>query len=122
MTLTNTAITDTKTQIDDTTATKTHTVTVTLKKPDGTTSTTQTTDTTSRSNIIENQDETTKTVTQAQKKSTMNVSILAANDFTKPTIIPRYGVSVTKELIGPLTFGVFGVNNGVVGISLGLNF
>ena len=49
-----------------------------------------------------------------------NVSILAGT--TVPLTGPHYGISVQKELIGPFTFGIWGLTNSNVGISLGLSF
>lgn len=54
------------------------------------------------------------------KLATLNVSALAGVDFL--TYRPVYGASITKQLIGPVTMGAFGLTNGVAGISIGLNF
>lgn len=54
------------------------------------------------------------------KTNTLNVSALAATSFSE--FKPLYGVSVTKQVIGPITAGAFGLNNGTVGVSLGLSF
>jgi hypothetical protein len=62
--------------------------------------------------------ETTKTV--APSKSKVNVSALVGYDTAKRDYL--YGISVTKEVMGPITVGAFGLNNGVVGVSLGYNF
>lgn len=56
------------------------------------------------------------------KTSTLNISVLGANDFSKGLIAPTYGVSVTKQVWGPLSIGGFGLMNGVVGVSVGLSF
>lgn len=54
-------------------------------------------------------------------KKTVNVSALVGYSLsTFP--VPIYGISVSKELLGPVTVGVFGLTNGIVGISLGINF
>jgi hypothetical protein len=37
-------------------------------------------------------------------------------------ITPIYGIAVSKDVLGPISIGGFGLTNGVVGISLGLNF
>lgn len=57
------------------------------------------------------------------KKNTINVSALIGIDIgtiSKP--VPIYGVSVNKELLGPVTGGLFGLTNGTLGVSIGLNF
>lgn len=56
------------------------------------------------------------------KTSTLNLSALAGNDFSHPQILPIYGLSVSKSLLGPITVGAFGLTNGVVGLSVGINF
>lgn len=79
-------------------------------------------------------DTTTTTVDHSQKTETdnissvrvqnptLNVSALVGNDFSKRLIQPIYGVSVSKEVLGPITAGVFGLTNGIVGLSIGINF
>lgn len=57
------------------------------------------------------------------KKATTNISALIGNDFSRSGILPLYGVSVSKEILGPVTLGVFGlITNGVIGLSVGVNF
>lgn len=52
--------------------------------------------------------------------STLNVSALAGISIGQG--IPVYGVSITKQILGPLTVGGYGLNNGTIGVSLGINF
>lgn len=35
---------------------------------------------------------------------------------------PYYGASIQRKVLGPVSLGVFGLNNGNVGISLGVSF
>lgn len=56
-----------------------------------------------------------------QKRSTLNISGLAGIEL-KPHPEVFYGVSVSKEIIGPITIGLFGLTNGIVGASVGMNF
>lgn len=56
------------------------------------------------------------------KAPTINVSALVANDFSTGSLKPLYGISVSKELLGPITVGAFGLTNGTIGLSLGINF
>lgn len=112
--------TDTTKQVDR----DTHTDTTTVVEEDGTgkkkTTTTVVQDTTTKSKTDEViKDDKTSVATPA-KRNTLNVSTLASvglNNF-----VPVYGLSVTKEVLGPITVGAFGLTSGVVGISLGLNF
>lgn len=55
------------------------------------------------------------------KSPKLNVSLLIANDFDT-RMKPEYGVSFTKEFIGPITIGGFGLTNGILGVSIGFNF
>ncbi len=91
-----------------------HETIVTVKSPDGTTKTIETVDTNTKTNEVIQQ--------TAIKTSKINVSVLVGNDFSKSGIIPLYGISVNKELIGPITVGVFGLTNSTIGLSIGLNF
>lgn len=98
-----------KTETSETDHTKT--TIITISDPKGNTKTVTTID----------EKKTKETIAVAPKTKT-NISILGANDFSQRLIKPLYGVSVTRELIGPVTIGVFGLTNGTVGLSLGLNF
>lgn len=53
-------------------------------------------------------------------KNKFNISLLASYDFKE--FKPIYGISANKEVLGPLTLGVFGLTNGTVGLSVGMNF
>ncbi len=93
-----------------------HTVTHTVTTPNGTTDTTTVTD-----------DHTKKLETDIKtavvlKGPEWNVSGLVGNDFSQGLIKPIYGVSVSREILGPVTVGAFGLSNGVLGLSVGLNF
>ena len=68
-------------------------------------------------------DDLTKTTTKEVDKSTSKITIsaLAAMNLTKPGL-PTYGASVTRPILGPLTVGVFGLQNGTAGVSVGLTF
>ncbi len=95
-------------------------VTKTVTQPSGVkeTDTTVTTDTT----VHDTQDtqETSKTMTDIipAKTGTLNISALGAYSNGSLT----YGASVTKQIIGPLTAGVFGLTNGTIGVSIGMSF
>lgn len=126
----------TKTQIvyqdkktEDTTVKKddhSKTTIVAVEKPDGTKTTTTTitdddkTDSNSKSTDTTNETETqTKTVTAGSDKVT--ILALGATNLNNPTSID-YGLSVSKQVLGPITIGVFGFQSSKVGIGLGLTF
>lgn len=78
--------------------------------------------------IVEN---TTKASSQKKESEThvevkpsikeFNISALAGLEG-KNSLSPVWGLSVTKQIIGPISAGLFGLSNGIVGVSVGLNF
>ncbi len=92
-------------------ANHTTTTIVTVKKPDGTTTTTEKIDSKTKTNTV---------VVPPRPK--LNVSVLVANDFSKNSVQPLYGVSISKEVLGPVTAGAFALTNGTIGVSIGVNF
>lgn len=118
--LTRTYFSSVKIQIVETTkevvSTDVQTVVHTVTLPGGAVDTTTTTiDHTQRVETAAKQ------VTQV-KTPVINVSALVSVNFNGNLLSPVYGVSVSKEMIGPITVGAFGLTSGVVGASLGLNF
>jgi len=115
------------TQQDTTTEAKdTHTKTTITetKQPNGVDTKTTVIDQVQNDNT-KSQDNITQQVQQTitpPKKNTLNISVLGANDFKQGILAPTYGLSVTKEVLGPITVGAFGLMNGTVGLSIGLNF
>lgn len=112
---------DTKssTQIDETKNTETHTTITQTKDPNGQVKTVTTIDSNTSTKIDE--DKTKESHTQVSAQSKINVSALVGNDFNNP-FLPIYGVSASKEFLGPITVGAWGLTNGTIGLSLGLNF
>lgn len=115
-----TAESDTKSQKDK--DVHTITTTTTTKDPSGKQVTTTTTDTTAETRSTK--DQVTKSVDQTsvvmQKQSKLNLSVLGGIDIRSRT--PVYGASITKQFLGPITLGVFGLTNGTVGASIGIDF
>lgn len=91
--------------------------TVTVTKPDGSSTTTTVID----RNIDRNSDSSTIKETD-NKKSSLSINALAGLDITNPTKGYVFGAHVSKRLLGPIEFGVFGLTNGTAGISAGLRF
>ncbi len=94
-----------------------HVETVTTKDAAGNVKIVTTVDTIARST------EKDKTISKTEEKSnvnTLNISGLAGYDFHQNKVI--YGGSVTKQLIGPITIGAFGLSNCTFGLSIGLEF
>jgi ribosomal protein S25 len=112
-----------KIQETDKQAKDTHTQTKTVvdKLPSGETKTTTTTDTTI---LTKTQDTVKDTQSYSQSvtssKSKLNVSAIAEYDLKRGGL--NYGISVEKEVLGPITAGLYGLNNGTIGVSIGLNF
>lgn len=101
---------------------QTHKTVTETKHPDGTDTIVTQIDQTTTDAKTEQIDTTIKATTSVTPVKTLNISVLGANDFHESVFKPTYGLSVTKPLIGPLTIGAFGLMNGVVGVSIGLDF
>lgn len=101
-----------------------HKKTVIVKKPDGTVTTTVT-----DSNITDTKTDTqidlTKTDTKSKTVTPMNIgmnfSLLAGINAANPVGGFIYGLSITKPLLGPVTFGLSLFTDKHVFVSLGLN-
>lgn len=91
--------------------------TVVVKNPDGSSTTTTIVD---RDSSKGKETDTTKEVDN--KKSSTSISALAGIDITNPAKGYVFGAHVSKRLLGPIEFGVFGLTNGTAGISAGLRF
>lgn len=63
----------------------------------------------------------TESVSETYKSPTINISVLAGVD-TMNNFKPVYGISASKQFIGPITLGAFGLTNGTLGVSVGINF
>lgn len=102
--------------------THTQTTTVTTKSPTGEVKTVTTTDTTASLDISKKKD--TKEVDTAinYKTKITNVSALVLADIHNIRSAPSFGISVTREVAGPLTVGVLATTNGTLGLSIGVNF
>jgi hypothetical protein len=85
--------------------------------------------------IIRTPDKTVTTITEDKEKQVdnsrnvvvvppvkqYNISALVAIQ-PNTGLTPVYGVSVSKQVLGPATVGAFALTNGVVGVSIGVNF
>ena len=92
-----------------------------VKKPDGTVTTITTINTNIESTDKKDTDTMSKTVVKTASAKT-NISALigtSTHDFFGP---PSYGISVNREVIGPITVGAFGLMNGTFGLSVGITF
>jgi hypothetical protein len=98
------------------TDTKSHVVVV--KQPNGTTTTT--TDTTTTTHKDENTKQTEQAKTSTAARKSFNISLLGGYDLSSPR--PVAGVVISKEIIGPVTAGFWGTNQGAFGVSVGVNF
>ena len=98
--------------------TKTHekTKTVIVTKPDGTTETVIVVD----KDIVDKKKEEVKQVVLSEGPK-INVNLMAGVDYHKPLDGAIYGLSVSKSFIG-INVGVFGMTNGVVGVTAGMSF
>lgn len=62
----------------------------------------------------------TKAITK-QAAPTINLALLAGYNYRDPSGL-TYGLAVSKQVAGPVTAGLFGFDNGTVGVSVGINF
>jgi hypothetical protein len=113
-----------ETQVEEKKNVQTHTTTTTTKSPTGAVTTTTVTDTSvvaikDTDTRVENS---TTSTENSQKRSKVSVQALLALDLQKGIQQPIYGIAAQKEFIGPITLGAFGLTNGVIGVSIGLNF
>ena len=118
----STQVTDTKQ--NQTISDKKKVTTTETKKPDGTSQTVTQVDEDVETTIATKTDETSKSTVSSvpAARSKTNISILGANDFSRGLLIPTYGISVNREVLGPVTVGAFGLMNGTIGVSVGVNF
>jgi len=88
-------------------------VTQVIKNPDGTVITTTTNETHSNTSVDKK---------SAAVLPSWKVDALAGVDTTNVKGGIVYGVGVSKQFIGPVSLGVWGLTNGVVGASVGITF
>lgn len=117
---TETKIVEVDKKVDDINK-KEHKKTVIVHKPDGTIITTITDDT----DTHKHETDTSSTVSDTTKEvvrrsSTLTVSALTGLSLNGYT--PIYGAHVTKQIIGPLALGVWGLSSRELGVSVGLSF
>ncbi len=102
-------------------------VIVVIRKPDGeeTTTTTETDDSEDKETTVVKDTTTddkvkneTKVVTKGQDK----VTVSALGGINVLTGQPQYGAAITKPILGPLNVGLWGLNTGAVGASVGVSF
>ena len=99
--------------------TKVDKVTTIVVKPDGT----KTTVITDKTETKTTDDTNSKTETSKLVKNNSgntNISVLAGLDALNPKFV--YGLSATRTIIGPVSIGVWGLNNLTFGASVGLQF
>lgn len=100
----------------------TKTITVVTQKPDGTkiiqTTTSQDDDTTTGTATSVKNDS--SKLVENDGKDLTNISAMAGVDFRTKNLI--YGAQVSKQLLGPVSMGLWGMTDGVVGVSVGISF
>lgn len=107
----------TKTEDTKKSTTDTETHTVIVNNPDGSSVTTI------DSHTKEKEHETSKSATVVAieaVKSHVNIALLGGYDTKTNTQL--IGAQVYKQMLGPVTIGAFGFNNGLVGLSVGVSF
>lgn len=92
-----------------------HEITTTIKNKKGTVKTVLVRDTVDKTKIEDK-------FIAIPKIKVLNVSGLIGIIPIMGSEIPIYGISLSKEVFGPFTAGAFGLTNGIVGLSAGINF
>jgi len=90
------------------------------ENPDGSKETTVVTDTNTDSKTNSKSNDETKESTIS--KDRINISVLAGSNFPINLSTPIYGISANKNILGPITGGVWALSDKTAGISIGLNF
>lgn len=141
LTQTNTQ-TDSKSKTDKDSKTDTNrdkhieTTTTEVTHPDGTkettTKTVQDTGTEKKTEVVthNDQDNSTSKSTLIEKsvdgtqKGKLHVSLLGAMNIAHGLNLdsPDYGAAVSKDVLGPVSVGLFGLKSGILGASVGLSF
>jgi hypothetical protein len=105
----------------ETKQTEDHSKTTIVIKKDGTKIITKQTDISTKDNSTTKTDikQDSSKVTIAMTPS-LNISLLAGIDAGTTTLV--YGASISRNLIGPIIFGVWGLNNKTIGGSFGIQF
>lgn len=103
--------------------TKKRSTTTVTESPDGSKSTTTVTEeeTSERRDTAKSRETSIDQSSVPVVRRTLNVSALVGvRAFDN--LQPIYGASITKEVLGPITVGVWGLSSGTGGVSVGLSF
>lgn len=121
---TKTDVLDVKTTEKEKEKKSVHTITKTtiVKQPDGATTTTIVADTKAETKEVDQKTSNLHQEVVSTPGPKTNISLLGSYNIISPEKVPAVGLLVSREVIGPVTAGVFGLNNGTVGISIGINF
>ena len=98
-----------------------HKQTTITKKPDGTQTTVIVEDSTVKTEDKKQDTKKVDTTITPPKINTINLNALAGVDAFH-SFKPVYGAQVSKQFIGPVSIGLFGLSNGTIGVSLGVSF
>lgn len=119
-------IVDKKIDIKEDTKSNLKTTTVTVKLPTGEERTTTVTEVNTEEHKEVAKTETDKTVTKTVEvtggKTPLTLSGMASIAPFKGDFLPVYGLLVQKQVMGPVSVGLWGSTNGVVGITVGVSF
>lgn len=76
----------------------------------------------SDTSLVESDKESKKEVIRGGSKTNISVLFRSRDNVFKNHTFDVYGASINRELLGPITIGVFGFSTGSGGLSLGVNF
>lgn len=112
--------TDVKKQVDKDTKKKSTTTVVESPTGDKTTTTVVEEETSIHKDTTESRSTDTLSISVPAVRSAVSISALVGVSRDRLTT-PIYGLQVSKEILGPITIGAFGMTNGVFGVSIGVN-
>lgn len=101
---------------------------VEIVKPDGTVIKKKTVDignsseTNNQNSTEKNKTELTKETKVVERNGRITLSMIAGLEISNLKGPVAFGGHITKPIFGPITLGAFGLSNGMVGLSLGLQF
>ncbi len=93
---------------------------VIIERPDGTK------ETTISKEINDKSQSDTKTTTAAKDSTKVvpppSVNVAAMVGYDVQSFKPVYGIEASKQMLGPMTVGLFGLSSGQIGVTIGFTF
>lgn len=59
---------------------------------------------------------------KTKSSSRLHIAALSSVNVRSGSFVPVYGAAVSKDVLGPINVGVFGLTDGTAGVSVGISF